>query len=62
MFEAQAAKRAQRETLTIENRMRGRPKAPERQTRVKPMGPPKKLSEEERAFRQERQARDVVFI
>ncbi|CAM9610593.1 unnamed protein product [Ascophyllum nodosum] len=39
--------------------MRGRPKAPERQTRVKPMGPPKKLSEEERAFRQERQARDM---
>ncbi|CAM9610482.1 unnamed protein product, partial [Ascophyllum nodosum] len=55
VFEVQAAKRAQWETLTIENRMRGRPKSPEQQIRVKPVGPPKKLSEEERAFRQERQ-------
>lgn len=54
VFEAQAARRAERETLMVDSRMRGRPKPPEEQQRVKarPMGPPKVLSEEEKARRQ----------
>lgn len=59
--EAQAARRAERETLTTDSRMRGRPKGPE-ETKSKPkaMGPPKELSEEEKARRQERQVRRGV--
>lgn len=54
MFEAQAARRAERETLMIDSRMRGRPKPSEEQQRAKAksMGPPKVLSEEEKARRQ----------
>lgn len=51
---AQAAKRAERETLTTDSRMRGRPKE-ESKKKAKPMRAPKELSEEEKARRQQRQ-------
>ncbi|CAM9130728.1 unnamed protein product [Ectocarpus sp. 12 AP-2014] len=53
--EAQRAKRAERESLTTESRMRGRPKSEEPKPKAKAMGPPRQLSEEEKARRQERQ-------
>ena len=53
--EAQAARRAERENLTTGSRMRGRPKGEETKPRAKKMGPPKELSEEDKARRQERQ-------
>lgn len=54
--EAQAARRAERETLTTGSRMRGRPKGlTETKPKAKAMGPPKELSEEQKAHRQERQ-------
>eukprot|EP00903_Cladosiphon_okamuranus_P016661 g15364.t1 len=51
--EAQRAKRAEREALTTDSRMRGRPKGEEPKPK-KPMAPPRQLSEEEKARRQER--------
>lgn len=58
---AQAAKRAQRETLTTDSRMRGRPKGEEEKPKSKPMGPPRVLSEEEKARRQKRQVLHLVL-
>lgn len=52
---AQAAKRAERETLTTESRMRGRPRVDEERVKPRTMGPPRELSEEEKARRQKRQ-------
>lgn len=57
--EAQRAKRAERESLTTESRMRGRPKSEEPKPKAKAMGPPRQLSEEEKARRQERQVRQA---
>lgn len=57
--EAQRAKRAARESLTTESRMRGRPKSEEPKPKAKAMGPPRQLSEEEKARRQERQVRQT---
>lgn len=53
--EAQRAKRAERESLTTDSRMRGRPKSEEPKPKSKPMGAPRQLLEEEKARRQERQ-------
>lgn len=57
--EAQRAKRAERESLTTESRMRGRPKSEEPKPKPKAMAPPRQLSEEEKARRQERQVRQA---